>query len=436
MTDPFTGHDTDCGCAEYEQLSRRQFITDSMAGATTAAAAAFFPAWLPRVVMANSFASDRDVILSIFLRGGADGLSVVVPYGDPNYYTGRKTIAIPPPGTGSATIALDNFFALPPAMAALAPAFVATDLLFVHACGQTNTTRSHFDAQKWMEIGKAADPNYVTGWLGRHLATANPMKAGAPLRALGLSAGLQKTLVGAPNTLPISNPGNFTIGGTSSTASQRLTLTQNDYVNESEPLHASALNAAATVTLLQSVNVSGYVPAGGVKYPTSAFGTALKSVAALIAADIGIEAAAIDLGGWDTHSTQNPINGSMFNTMQGLAAGLAAFYADVMATRAIRATAVAMSEFGRNARENGSNGTDHGRATAMLVMGKGIAGGRVLVNNWPGLAYEQLEANQDLKVTLDFRDILAEVVANRLGNGANLATVFPGYSPITWGITR
>ncbi len=440
MTDQSNGHAADCGCPEYEALSRRQFITDSVASASTIAAASFFPAWLPRVVMANSFASERDVIISIFLRGGADGLSVIVPFADPNYYAGRKTIAIPRPddltvAASARSINLDNFFALPPAMSALVPAFMATDLLAVHACGQTNTTRSHFDAQKWMEIGKAADPTLVTGWLGRHLALAPPMKADAPLRALGLSAGLQKTLVGAPNTLPIANPGSFTIGGTANTAAQRLTLTQADYATQSEPLHASALNAANTVTLLQSVNVNGYVPAGGVKYPNSSFGTALKSVAALIAADIGIEAAAIDLGGWDTHSAQNPNSGSMFATMQGLATGLAAFYADVMAGRLIRTTAVAMSEFGRNARENGSNGTDHGRATAMLVMGKGISGGRVLTNGWPGLAYDQLESNQDLKVTLDFRDILAEIVSNRLGN-TNTAAVFPGYTPTAWGITR
>jgi len=199
-------------------------------------------------------------------------------------------------------------------------------------------------------------------------------------------------------------------------------------------LHSAALDATNTVALLRTVNFAGYRPANSAVYPTSAFGRALNSVAVLIKSDVGIEAAQVDIGGWDTHSAQDPLAGAMFRSMQDFSNSLAAFYADVIAT-GFNVTVVAVSEFGRNVRENGSAGTDHGRGTAMFAMGKGIAGGRVLTKNWPGLAREQLESGQDLKVTVDYRDILSEIVQQRLGN-PNLNFVFPGWTPAMLGVTR
>jgi uncharacterized protein (DUF1501 family) len=436
MSDNDEIHSTDCGCDEYNELSRRQFIgTAAAAGAT-----AFFPAWLPRVVLAETFASNRDIIVSVFLRGGADGLSLCVPFGDANYYAGRATIAVPrPDAAGNATtkgIALDNFFAFPQAMNGLMPAFTAKDLLVVHATGQFNNSRSHFDAQRYMEVGKPVDLNIVTGWLGRHLASMPPVRTTAPLRALGISSGLQKTLVGGPKTLPIADPTNYTLGGSTTTADARLAMLRGDYVSAPEPSASAALDASNTMTLLRNVNFTGYVPANGVTYPTSSFGKALRSVAVLIKGDIGIEAAQVDIGGWDTHAQQDPLAGSMYNTMRDFSNSLAAFYADVMQGAAgYNVTVVAVSEFGRNARENGSAGTDHGRGTVMFAMGKGINGGRVLVNQWPGLAKENLESGQDLKVTIDYRDILAEIVQQRLGNPA-LDYVFPSWVPTVRGVTR
>lgn len=432
MTDE---EEIDCaGCAEYQQLSRRQFV----AGTAAVTGAAVFPEWLPRVVLAPTYTSSRDVIVSVFQRGGADGLTLCVPFGDPAYYTSRPTLAIPRPDAASVAtrgIALDNFFALPQGMAGLMPAYMAADLLFVHATGQLNNSRSHFDAQRFMEVGKPVDPNLVTGWLGRHLASVPPLRPDAPLRALGIASGLQKTLVGGPRTLPIADPSNFNIGGTASTSAARLGLLRDDYMVASEPLKSAALDAVNTVTLLQSVNIASYVPANGAVYPNSSFGRALRSVAALIKADVGIEAAQVDIGNWDTHSAQDPIAGSMFNTMRDFSNALAAFYADVIAPAAVGVTLVSLSEFGRNVRENGSLGTDHGRATAILVMGKGIAGGRVFTNGWPGLDRSVLENGQDLKVTLDYRDVLAEIVQNRLGN-PNLSFIFPGWTPTFRGVTR
>lgn len=433
-------HDADCGCQEYNELSRRQFIS----GVAAVSAAALFPAWLPRIVLAKNYASNRDVIVSVFMRGGADGLSLCVPYADPNYYTSRSTIAIPRPDATSANrgIDLDGFFMFPQAMAGLMPAFTAKDLLISHATGQTYVSRSHFDAQRFMETGKPADAAIITGWLGRHLASIPPANPTAPLRALGVASGLQRTLVGpigvsglyATKTLPIADPTNYTIGGSSTTQAARTSFIKTDYADAEEPVHSAALDATNTLSLLKSVNFSGYAPANGAVYPNSSFGRALRSVAVLIKNDVGIEAAQVDIGGWDTHSAQDPLAGSMFKTMQDFSNALAAFYADVVAT-GYSVTVVAISEFGRNVRENGSAGTDHGRATTMFSIGKGIAGGRVLTKNWPGLARENLEAGQDLKVTLDYRDVLAEIVQNRLGN-PNLDFIFPTWTPTMLGVTR
>ena len=286
-----------------------------------------------------------------------------------------------------------------------------------------NDTRSHFEAQRYIEVGKAADPTVITGWLGRHLASVPPMQSDSPLRGVGLSHGLRKTLVGAPKTLPL-NPAAADIGGSPRSLAERLAFLQAVYATEPEPLRTTALDALATSTFLTSFDIKGYVPGNGAVYQDNAFATSLRSVAALIKADVGIEAAQVDLSGWDTHGGQDPLAGSMFATMTTLAQALAAFHADVIAPGDRRVTLVTTSEFGRSVAENGSGGTDHGRATVMLVMGKGIAGGRVLVNRWPGLARENLDAGQDLKVTLDYRDVLAEIVTKRLAND-NLSVRIP-----------
>jgi uncharacterized protein (DUF1501 family) len=423
--------DDDCGCQEYNELSRRQFL----GAAAGVSAAAFFPAWLPKVVMAKS-ATSRDVIVSIFMRGGADGLSICAPFADPAYAASRPTIAIPDPTSAKAGkgINLDGFFMFPQAMGGLMPAYQLKDLLVVHATGQLNVNRSHFDAQRFMEVGKPIDPTLVTGWLGRHLASVPPLKATATLRGIGVASGLQKTLVGGPKTLPIADPTNYTIGGSAATQAQRIAFMQADYGTADEPLRSAALDATNTVSLLKSVNFAGYATANSAVYPASSFGKALRSVAVLIKADVGIEAAQVDIGGWDTHSAQDPVAGSMSRTMQDFSNSLAAFYADVIST-GYSVTVVAVSEFGRNVRENGSAGTDHGRGTVMFAMGKGIVGGRVLTKNWPGLAKENLESGQDLKVTLDYKDILSEIVQNRLGN-PNLDLVFPTWKPTMLGVTR
>ncbi len=394
-------HKPDChACPEYNELSRREFL----ARGTAAAAVLAVPAWLPHVAYAQTEDTSRDVIVSVFLRGGADGLSLVVPYAENAYYTLRPTIAVPRPDSTSTNRVLDlnGFFGLPPAMTSLLPAYQAGHLLIVHATGSTDPTRSHFDAQAFMEVGVPGVRDIETGWLGRHLASKPPMKPDAALRALAFNYGLPLMLAGAPDTLPIPNPANFGLSGSSSTSSQRLAWLGTSFAGERDPLKSSALNTQRTITQLAAIGISGYQASGGVVYPTSSFGTALRSTAALIRADVGVEAVQIDVGGWDTHNAQGPVTGGMANTMR-------------------------MSEFGRKAQENGSQGTDHGHGNVMFVLGGSATGGRVLTQ-WPGLSTAQLYQGQDLQVTIDYRDILAEIVSRRLGN-AQLDVVFPGYTP-------
>jgi uncharacterized protein (DUF1501 family) len=431
-------HDA-CACNEYNELTTRRDFLATTGGLSGAAIFAWaHPDWLPKVSFADSFVAERDVVVSIFLRGGADGLSLCVPFGDPLYYTGRPTIAIPRPDSTSANraIALDNFFGFPQGMRFLMPAYQAGNLLVVHGAGLTYNTRSHFDAQHYMELGKAADPTLNTGWLGRHLAMTSPMKNGASLRAITLADGLAETLKGAPKALPIADPANYGIAGNTATRNERQAWLAAEYGESIDPVKSSANDALSTINMLRTLNVAGYQPANGAVYPNTGLGRGLRNTAALIKADIGVEAAHLDIGGWDTHTNQDPLAGGMNGTMTQLSQAIGAFWQDCIASGLTQnVTVVVLSEFGRNVRENGSRGTDHGRATAMFALGRAINGGRVLTNNWRPLAIENLADRQDLAVTIDHRDILAEIVQNRLGN-TNLGVVFPGYTPVMRGVTK
>lgn len=421
-----------CGCHEYNALSRRQFLSR---GVLSAAALASAPAWLPRVSFAQSENSARDIMVSIFLRGGGDGLTLCVPHGEDAYYDLRPALAIPRPDSGSpnAAIDLDGFFGFAPAMTALVPAFNAGDLLIVHATGSQDETRSHFDAMKFMEVGKPRDSSLVTGWLGRHLLSIDPIDANALIRAVGISPALQQTLAGAPDALPIPDPSEFNIFGDENTAHERIVTLASMYQATQEPLATAAANTAAVIQLLDSIDFDGYTSSGSVEYPASEFGMALKATAALIKADVGLEAVAIDKGGWDTHDSQDPIGGQMFGLMSDLAAGLAAFHDDLIANGTRNVVLTCKSEFGRTAHQNASLGTDHGHGNVLFALGQRIAGGAVLTN-WPGLEDEQLYEGQDLDVTIDYRDILAEIVQNLLDNN-DLGFVFPDYTPTFQGVT-
>ncbi len=421
-----------CGCTEYRSLNRRQFL-----GTSSAAAAALMsaPAWLPRVAYAQSENTSRDVLITIFLRGGCDGLSLCVPFADDDYYTARPTLNIPRPDSGDPFAAsdLDGFFGLPPAMTPLIDAYLAGHLLIVHACGQQDESRSHFDAQNFMELGKPRDPGLFTGWIARHLLGTAPTNPNTVLRAISMSSALQRSLAGSPLALPIPDPSEFGVDGLPGTEAERLATLEKSYARGPVALRAVAENTLMTIELLKAIDFDNYVPGNGAVYPTGEFGNSMKSAAALIKAEIGVEAITVDLGGWDTHDAQEPREGYMANLMQTLASTLAAFHADLTAGSGINFTLTVMSEFGRVVKENANKGTDHGHGNVMLVMGNHIAGGQVL-SNWPGLAPGNLFQGQDLEVTIDYRDILAEIVQNRLTN-SDLSAVFPDFTPSFHGIT-
>lgn len=424
----------DCrGCQEYDRLSRRNFLGWS-AGFV---AAAVTPGWLPRVVLADAEDGARDVVVSLFLRGGADALTLCVPHGEASYYQLRPSLAVAPPdamGPGRA-IDLDGFFGLPPALSPLLDAYQDGALAIVHACGLDSTSRSHFDAMHDMEAGMGDPPSsLLSGWLGRHLQATAPAVSDGVLRAVGIGAGLQRTLAGGPLTLPIGDLGTFGLAGNPESFAQRRAALEAMYAAVPDPLGNSARNTFGTIELLEAIDFASYSPAGGAAYPDGEFGVAMKSVAALIKAEVGVEAAAVDLGGWDTHDFQAPIDGQMSVVMGQLAAGLAAFHKDLFADDHTNVSLVAMSEFGRNAFENGSAGTDHGHGGLMFVLGGQVAGGRV-ITDWPGLGDGQLYENQDLKVTIDYRDVLSEVLTKRACN-PDISTVFadPGYTPVDRGI--
>lgn len=426
---PFDCH----ACSEYNRLSRRRFLA---AGGAAAAFAALTPAWLPKVALARDHrGAQRDVLVLIFLRGGMDGLSLCVPHGEDAYYAARPVLNVPRPDSGSpnAAIDLNGFFGFHPAMAPLMPAWQDGRLLVVHAAGYVNANRSHFEAERDIEIGAGGDTLVTTGWLGRHLAAVSPLQPSAPLRGLGIRADLQQALAGGPRSLPVPQPQSFTLAGAPGTRAQREAVIAAVHGGAPEPLRSHALDSLATLALLQSVNINGYMPAGGADYGVTGMGLAMRSAAALIRAQVGVEAIAIDLGGWDTHNSQGTTTGFLAGLMGTLAGGLAAFYDDL--THGVSPpsfTVVIMSEFGRQLNENGSAGTDHGHGNAMFVLGPCVHGGRVLTN-WPGLAPGQLFQGRDLEVTIDYRDILAEIVSQRLGN-PNLAYVFPTFTPTPRGV--
>ncbi len=467
-------------CDEYSELSRRRFLQVTGASATAAAIMSTAPAWLPRVAYAGSPPTDtRDVIVSIYLRGGVDGLSVCVPFNDPVYVApatrpnlrvyapddttqpvGRRALALANARVTSGSNAFD--FGLHPALSPLLPAYQAGKFLIVQATGLTSTNKSHFDAQRWMENGQANSNNLFTGWLGRHLASTPPINPNSALRAIGVADGLQRTLAGAPRALPVpnlqNNPGTvpalnnlaavtssntngYGIAGTSSTSASRRLFLGNAHAGVPDPLGAAAANTLNTIVRLNQIGATGYQPAGGAVYPTNSLGYALRSTAALIQANDDaavnqfVEAVAIDVGNWDTHAGEFSFNvasgaftGTLVNNLTSLAQALGAFFTDVIATRNKRVTVVVVSEFGRRVGENGTVGTDHGYGNMAMVLGSHVLGGRVLAT-WPGLPGGMPATNQDLQVTTDLRHILAEIVSKRLNNQANLASVFPNFSP-------
>ncbi|MEM8713748.1 MAG: DUF1501 domain-containing protein, partial [Planctomycetota bacterium] len=373
----------------------------------------------------------RPTLVGVFLRGAIDGLSVVVPYGDADLYSHRPTLAVQPPGMTDGALDLDGFFGLNPNAGGILTPYQAGRLALVHACGSTDPTRSHFDAMRSMETGQPDDPSggVTSGWLARHLQSVSPAGTG-PLRAVALDSLLPRVLAEAPSTLPIPDPGNFAFPGNPATASARESAIQAAYARTIPPLAPAAQASIDSIGLLNGIDFVGYVPANGAVYPASEFGQVMRNTAALIKADIGLEVAHHDYGGWDHHNNQGPITGTLANMLADLSASLEAFYLDMQGMED-RYVLYAKSEFGRRVAENGSAGTDHGSGGIMMVMGKGVQGGQVH-GTWPTLDAAALDEG-DVRVETDYRDVVAEILMNGLG-GTDLGHVFEGHMASPLGV--
>ena len=400
--------------------SRRAFLKGS---AFAIFGVGSIPGWLSRsVYAAQGDPRRKKILVAIFQRGAVDGLNMVIPFGEPRYYEMRPSIGVPKPdGTAQSAVDLDGFFGLHPSLAPLKPLFDSGHLAIVDAVGSPDPTRSHFDAQDYMESGTPGLKATTDGWMNRALPKATgPV---SPVRAVSLGANLARSIRGRNDAVALTNLNDFKIadahGAQGFESMYESTL--------DTMLHGTGKETFDAIKLMQSIQKQSYTPANGAKYPGGGFGNSLQQIARLIKADVGLEVAFADIGGWDTHVNEvaaQPSNGQLANNLAQFGQSLAAFYQD-LGDRMADVAVVTMSEFGRTARENGNRGTDHGHANVMFAMGGDVRGGKVY-GDWPGLAEEQLYEGRDLALTTDFRDVLGELVSKHLGN-PNLKAVFPGY---------
>ena len=381
------------------------------------------PSWLSRALYADQAPGTRKkIFIAIFQRGAVDGLNMVVPHGEAAYYAMRPSIAIPRPNTSdSAAIDLDGFFGLHPSLRSLKPLWHRKQLAIVEAVGSPDPTRSHFDAQDYMESGTPGSKAALGGWLNRAM---RPEPAPSPVRAVSLSPDLPLTLRGRNEALAVGSINDFQIRDTPAAE----TFESMYGASADRVLNGTARETFDAVRIMQSLQKSPYVPASGVRYPNGRLGQSLQQIARLIKADVGLEVAFTDVGGWDTHVNEvgaQPHLGQLANLLRDFGDRLAAFAQD-MGDRMADVTLVTMSEFGRTVKENGNRGTDHGHANAMLVLGGDVQGG-IVYGDWPGLEREQLYERRDLNVTTDFRTVLSELVNKQMGN-RDVARVFPGFT--------
>lgn len=403
-------------------ISRRGFLF----GCT---AAAFVGSRISEVVFASDadLVDQGDVVVTVFLRGGWDIMNVVPPIdgADRGFHeAARPNLKVPNQGSGAA-LALSAQFGLHPAMDHLYELYQAQKLAIIHAVGLNVDTRSHFEAQQYIETATPGFKNTGTGWVGRHLTSLGEGLNGALLPAVAAGGAVPTTLAGAPESVSISAIDDFDLRAEPfQKAALRHLYDGNTW------LHASGAQTFQAIDTVQRASSSGYQPANGATYPNGQFGSNLKTIAKLIILGVGLRAATVDLGGWDTHQAEGDGSGGyLSHLLAELSSGLAAFYIDLdessSPTYADRMTLVVVSEFGRRLSENASRGTDHGHGSGIFVLGGQVNGGRV-ITNWPGLQNEQLYDRADLAVTIDYRQVLSEIVVRRLSN-ARLGAVFPGY---------
>jgi uncharacterized protein (DUF1501 family) len=399
-------------------LTRRVFLRN---GSLALVSLGFAPVFLARAAQAAE--ARKKILVAIFQRGAVDGLNMVVPFGEAAYYQNRPSIAIPRPNQKDGALDLDGFFGLHPRMTQLQPLFARGELAIVHACGSHDETRSHFDAQDYMESGTPGVKSTRDGWLNRYLHAKEHAKA-SPFRAVALAPELPRSLQGTEPALAIGQLAQF--GVHAGQASDLMSMSfEEQYAQAADSMLApTGREAFDAVKMLKTANPANYQAENGADYPKSGFGDAMRQIAQLVKSDLGLEVAFAELGQWDHHVNEGSTTGQIANRLDDFANGLAAFSKD-LGDRMADIVVVTMSEFGRTVKENGNRGTDHGHGNAMLIMGGPIKGGKVY-GKWPGLNQSQLWEGRDLAITTDFRDVFSEIVTGHLG-ATDVSKIFPGY---------
>ncbi len=436
-------------------MQRRTFLKS---GALALVTMGLSPSFLRRSAFAQELtrgaatrgANGGKVLVCLFQRGAADALNVVVPFGDRSYYALRPSIAVPEPGRPNGAIDLDGHFGLHPALAPLKPLWDRGLLAPIHAVGSPSATRSHFDAQDFMETGTPDVKGTRDGWLNRYLALRgtcegacaphdaphgpNAAAAGlvdahghpvkdSPFRAVAMTQQTPRAMDGPAPTVAMNSIDEFSIRAAGGDAERRLEALY--ATGSADLIHASGTEMFEAVKVLRAADPRKYAAENGAAYPASQFGQRLKQIAQLIKANVGLEIAFADIGGWDTHVNQGGATGQLANRLGDFGSSVAAFVTD-LGDRMEDVVVLTMSEFGRTARQNGTGGTDHGHAGSMFAIGGGVQGHKVH-GRWPGLAPEQLNEGRDLALTTDFRAVFGEIAERHLG-AVRTDQLFPGYA--------
>lgn len=399
-------------------FSRRAFLRD---GAVALVSLGFAPSFLARTVAATSTTRRNKRLIAIFQRGAVDGLSMIVPYGEAEYYRVRPGIAVARPSANAdASVDLDGFFAFNPRLAPLAPIWSRGDLAIVHACGSPDSTRSHFDAQDYMETATPGVKSTTDGWLNRYLQVRR-VETELPFRAVSLTPQMPRVLQGHASVIAMNQLSQFGVRGAAMNESFEA-----QYAAAADTvLNHTGREAFDAMRTLKAADPTRYRPGNGAVYPQTAFGQALQQIAQLAKSDVGLEVAFAELGGWDTHVNQGSAQGQLATRLDDFARSIAALVTDLGEDLA-DTVVLTMSEFGRAVSENGNRGTDHGHGNAMMVMGGGVRGGKVY-GKWPGLSVASRYDGRDLAVTTDFRDVFGEIVVRHLGV-ADPSPIFPGHA--------
>jgi uncharacterized protein (DUF1501 family) len=409
-------------------MDRRYFLKTSGIGLASFGLMTAAPEFLHQFANAavTGVPAKKKVLVTIFQRGAVDGLNMVVPYGESSYYDLRRTIAIPKPKQTDGAVDLDGFFGLHPSLVPFESLWKSKQLAIVHSVGSPDNTRSHFDAQDYMESGTPGNKSTRDGWLNR-LLQSEKEKDASPFRAVSMTQQLPRSLYGRAPSIAMSNLADFSVKAGIYTQDLKGGFEGVWQQNAKDTLGETGKETFEAVNFLKQANPAQFKAENGAVYPNTDLGRSLQQIAQLIKAGVGLEVAFTDTGNdirWDTHTNEGGARGQLANFFRTFSAAIAAFTTD-LGKRMDDVVVLTMSEFGRTARENGSRGTDHGHANAMFVIGNSVKGGKVY-GEWKGLKDDQLNEGRDLALTTDFRDVFGEIAYKHMG-ARDIAAIFPGY---------